>query len=618
MKRTLGMLFVAACVAAAEEKTELHIYNTSALTVRISNFRGPRLGFDAIPDGSLGIGTVGGEEEGSVITGENLKYLVATNVAPGTWDSPPNSVEYQNGELIVRCSPANQVKVKEFLAALRSHEYRTVVVDAQVLELAPGVLDVPAGSLLTDAQVQAADAAVADPAKGRRLASLRASGLNTQRFHAAAIQQDSYLRDFDVEIAQKMAIADPDVALLDSGYSLDVRPTLSSDGKLVLLTARFSSADGVTFRTFQPGGPVLGDMQEPELAAARTQTTLAIPVGRTAVLSAASYSGARDGWTQVVLVRPDVAAGAVLPWPAAAGKTQARRFDTRAILYAPPLFEGPRLGGLRPSGDGAGAGGTSFSIPDSDKGLLLTADQLQSMVTQNVGRDTWESPEGAVSLSVGNEQLFVRQTPQVLEEVQALVDRLTADRARQIAVDAWVVGLDEATWRDRRAALSADISDAAWNDLLLAASAGKGARLHGAARAAGLNGTRFHAARGLVRSLVLDHDVEVADGASSLDPVVSTVAEGVSLDVTPASVGDSGQVQLDLRPTVVLGSGVQTVPLKEKQGAVQTMTLSDFGIRTQLLVEGGKPALVGVATREEGGKTEVLVLVVRATVIDMK
>ena len=50
--------------------------------------------------------------------------------------------------------------------------------------------------------------------------------------------QIAYVRDFDIEIAQDAAIADPVVGTFQDGIALDVRPTISADRKYITLEMR--------------------------------------------------------------------------------------------------------------------------------------------------------------------------------------------------------------------------------------------------------------------------------------------------------------------------------------------------------------------------------------------
>ncbi|MCC6738569.1 MAG: hypothetical protein IT452_05955 [Planctomycetia bacterium] len=606
--RTLAIVLALALAAAAEDKSELHVYSVGALTVRIENFPGPALGFDASGNGS---DWSGGEEEGVAIAGEDLKLLISQTIAPGTWDTPPNSIEYMDGQLIVRHAPEAHVQIRAFLDALRSQICRTVVVETEVLLLAPGVLDAPAGSVLTDAQLKAVDEAASDAARGRRIASLRACGLNGQRFHAKAVGQETFLREFDVEIAERSAIADPVMGLRSAGYLMDVRPTLSEDGRMAFLAVRFAAAEPRALRTFEPGGKTLGTIEQPDDAVARTRTNLVVPVGRWAILSATSFGGAQPGWTQVVLVRPGVDAGTPVALPVPAARIQARLFDTRFILCRAEDFAGPRLGGtLEVADEGVGA-----VFMDAEEGVSVSGDQLIGMIRRGIAPDSWD--QGGVVLTT-NGELLVLQTAENLKLVEQFLARLVADRSRLVSVDSWVLAFDEAAWRERREAISGDLTDAAWKDVLSTAARGGAVRIVGTAGGAGLNGARFHAAQGVTRAVVLDYDVEVAQSASAVDPIMTPVVEGICLDVLPASVGNGGQVQLDLRPTTVLGGEPRAFPMQDKGVQVQAVELADFGVRTQMLVDAGKPTLVGVAMRPKAGGSEVLVLVVRATVIDVK
>ncbi len=62
--------------------------------------------------------------------------------------------------------------------------------------------------------------AAAGPRAGVGLAA--AAGADTPRAHMMVVQQQAYVRDFDVEVAQAAAVADPKVDVVQSGVVLDV------------------------------------------------------------------------------------------------------------------------------------------------------------------------------------------------------------------------------------------------------------------------------------------------------------------------------------------------------------------------------------------------------------
>ncbi len=108
----------------------------------------------------------------------------------------------------------------------------------------------------------------------------RITVFNTQRANVGAINQTSYIRDFDVEIAQTSFVADPIVGIIQDGITLDVRPTVSSDRRYVRLTLQPTVAELVrpiqTFSTafVDDSAPIVIQLPELRLQRVRTQVTL--------------------------------------------------------------------------------------------------------------------------------------------------------------------------------------------------------------------------------------------------------------------------------------------------------------------------------------------------------
>lgn len=617
--RTLLILLAAAVIAQAEERSR-YAYDVAVLTAVHENNPGPDLGFGG-PAGSdeemIG-GVLGGEEEDECwLTGDELVQLIQGNVDPDSWEDGRNSIGYESGVLVVTTTKENHDRIRQYLGVLRARLYRTVVVEADVLLLAPGVLDAGAGSLLTPDQLKAVEAAAADPARGRIVSSLRAVATNRQRVHTSALSSQSYVRDYDIEIAQHQAIADPIVGLRQDGYLLDVTPVITHDGSTVLVETRFASAETGAILQFLSGEPALGVIEEPDVAIQQTKTSLMLPQGRTAVLSASTFSrGPRPGWSSVVLLRAGIQADPLPPDPATQEKRVLRAYDIAAITREPRSYPGPRLGVLR-LGEPP-IGGTSFSLTESaDSGMVVDPDSLIELLHANVAPESWENRLNMATVSAG--QLLVYNSPEAQKQVEEFLNGLAAARARLIAVEGWLVAMDESEWRTRRVGFGgAEVPEAAWTELLGAAAKGETVRMIGSVRTLGQNGSRFHSARGAQRALVLDYDVEIAQGASALDPVVTELCEGISLDVTPLMVGDGKLIQLDLRPSIVLAAEAQTFEMQPKGARVQTLSLTDFGLQTQTLVAEGQATLVGMTTRAEGGKKEVLLFFVKAKVVETK
>jgi type II secretory pathway component GspD/PulD (secretin) len=114
---------------------------------------------------------------------------------------------------------------------------------------------------------------------------------NTQRAYVTVINQRAFIQDFDVEVAQFQAVADPQVNVLNEGVVLDVRPTIHHDRKYLTLEIQPTVAKVVALRNFSStlGGntsPV--EFQLPEVQVQSVFTTAIIPDGGSIMLGGLS------------------------------------------------------------------------------------------------------------------------------------------------------------------------------------------------------------------------------------------------------------------------------------------------------------------------------------------
>jgi len=114
---------------------------------------------------------------------------------------------------------------------------------------------------------------------------------NTQRAFVTVINQKAYIQDFDVEVAQFQAVADPQVNVLHEGVVLDVRPTIHHDRKYLRLEIQPTVAKIVALEPFSStlGGntsPV--EFALPELEVQSIFTTADIPDGGSVMLGGLS------------------------------------------------------------------------------------------------------------------------------------------------------------------------------------------------------------------------------------------------------------------------------------------------------------------------------------------
>lgn len=107
--------------------------------------------------------------------------------------------------------------------------------------------------------------------------------LNNTRANVAVINQTSYVRDFDVEVAQASFIADPKVDVIQDGIVLDVRPVISYDRKHIKMNLQPTVAELQrpipTFTTSLAGSTLPVTLQLPVLTVKSFSTTAEIPDG---------------------------------------------------------------------------------------------------------------------------------------------------------------------------------------------------------------------------------------------------------------------------------------------------------------------------------------------------
>ena len=105
---------------------------------------------------------------------------------------------------------------------------------------------------------------------------------NTQRAYVTVVNQQAYVQDFDVEVAQFQAIADPQINVLTEGIVLDVRPTIQHNRKELRLEVQPTVATVVSltdFSTTLAGQTAAVTFQLPELEIQSVFSTVVVPDG---------------------------------------------------------------------------------------------------------------------------------------------------------------------------------------------------------------------------------------------------------------------------------------------------------------------------------------------------
>ena len=146
-------------------------------------------------------------------------------------------------------------------------------------------------TFLNDLQVSAILRAVEKSQDFQLINDQMLSVHNTQRAYVSVVNQQAYIQDFDVEVAQFQAVADPQINILTEGVVLDVRPTIHHDRKYLTLEIQPTVAKVVNLRNFSStlGGntsPV--EFQLPELQVQSVFTTAVIADGASILLGGLS------------------------------------------------------------------------------------------------------------------------------------------------------------------------------------------------------------------------------------------------------------------------------------------------------------------------------------------
>ncbi len=162
----------------------------------------------------------------------------------------------------------------------------------------PNVLDGSGGvafqfAFLDDVQLEAILRAVQ---KYERINQVTAPSLmvyNTQRANLTVLNEVSYVKDYDVEIAQASVVADPVIDKIREGIVLDVRPIVSHDRRFVTLELRPTVATLIRpIRNFQTqlGVGAAVTLQMPELHKESVNTTVVMPDGGTLLLGGMKFA----------------------------------------------------------------------------------------------------------------------------------------------------------------------------------------------------------------------------------------------------------------------------------------------------------------------------------------
>jgi type II secretory pathway component GspD/PulD (secretin) len=142
-------------------------------------------------------------------------------------------------------------------------------------------------AFLDDTEVEVVLRAVSKQERSEQIDAPRLLIYNNTRASMHHLRNISYIRDFEVEIAQAAAVANPVIGTVHDGVALDVRPVVDSDLRFITMELRPTVMNlQIPIPTFTTtlgvGQPI--SIQLPEVTLQRVRTTVTMPDGGTMML----------------------------------------------------------------------------------------------------------------------------------------------------------------------------------------------------------------------------------------------------------------------------------------------------------------------------------------------
>lgn len=263
------------------DELEIRYYPVRVLAATVSHVRGG--GSNLTPSGYTPPEPNELAEPMPIFPPEALVDLIRDASGEDVWGDPC-SIEYRNGTLIVRQTPAVLAAIETLLQAMRGDRIRSLDVTAQVVEMpAPLARALGEGGMtLGEAQVRRLVEAT-ESGEAQHVAVAQTTSLAEARNAVTAGRVVRYVYDYDAYVAQDAGILQPRTAFFLEGVELDVLPRFSldrrrADVQLAFLTTHLQGP----MRTWntEKGGTI----ELPELGMQRLRTHVVIAVGQTSIV----------------------------------------------------------------------------------------------------------------------------------------------------------------------------------------------------------------------------------------------------------------------------------------------------------------------------------------------
>jgi hypothetical protein len=435
------------------------------------------------------------------------------------------------------------------------------------------------------------------------------------------VARHAYVQDYDVEAApeHKRVNIDPVPGELLLGTVLDVRPVIARGQ--IFCEIRVERQSGATpIPTFDANIPGLGKIGLPETTYDTVVTTVAARPGQTLLIARVGVSVPRPAFGDPPAVPPAKVSRSLCVFLRV--NTVGGSAGTQPVSLSPTTRLWDVMPLTHPFQTDTGIGPLSLipgvrSIPDEQATPWMEDTLLVDLVRSGTDPGSWET-QGA-SIGFADHRLRVRNSPAVLDQIGAAIDRMFARRLRKVAGRVSLIAADPNVFESlvREIPGLADgrgqLDRGRVSGLVARAKRNEGLTLLAAGEVAGLDGQCFTFRRENRQAYVRDVDLQI-DGAADapVDPQVDIAEEGFRVTALPVLSEDGSTVRVQLMASwAELDRPLRVAAVRGKANRIHLPTLSTATFEATLHGAVGEPLVAGVKgpLKVDGADRYVLAIV---------
>ncbi len=245
----------------------------------------------------------------------------------------------------------------------------------------------------------------------------------------------------------------------------------------------------------------------------------------------------------------------------------------------------------------------SFDEEEEAVGVEIDAESLVDLIRRNVAEDSWANRRN--SIVARGSDLVVVNGASVHAEIEALLDRFRARRARMVSVDVALV--------PTAAVAGVGPIDASFDALV----GNAGLDAHRVSLTA-YNEQTVSGFTGRRRRYIDDNELNSTGVLPVVNPVVETVPLGFGVEVTPRVIPQTGGgVQLQLRAARVREAEPAT-KTETFFSEIEDVVLEERSLRSTLFVPPDRTVVAGILRAVHGDTTRDFSVVVRVRIVDLR